>query len=94
MAGMNTKPTPPFELLAATRPANVIAIVRMTHRVFTVRYAGGVCVVREIRHREQHVGDLPIGPLDPARLDPVDGRLGGVGAGREGGLGPPLTPEE
>ena len=40
----------PLALLESIRyTPNVIAIVRMTHRVFAVRYVDGRCVVREVR---------------------------------------------
>lgn len=58
------KPRPDLRLLASIRFApNVTAIVRMTHRVFAVRYVDGQCVVWEVRNGRERCERMDV-PAD------------------------------
>lgn len=47
---MDTKPTPPFQLMSEIRPANVTLLVFSKRRVWAVTYRGDKRpVVRELR---------------------------------------------
>lgn len=55
------KPRPDLRLLESFRDApNVTAIVRMTHRVFAVRYVDGECVVWEVRNGRERFARLDV----------------------------------
>ena len=55
------KPQPDMRLLTAFRDApNVTAIVRMTQRVFAVRYVDGKCVVWEVRRGSERLARVDV----------------------------------